>query len=116
MSDSPYPGLRPFRRDESDIFFGRDELSTQLIQRLDRTHFLAVVGQSGCGKSSLVRAGLLADLEKGWLSSAVIRWRIAEFRPGNRPFTRLAEALLTDEVLKAEYTAHFIDTTDAQAC
>jgi WD40 repeat protein/ABC-type branched-subunit amino acid transport system substrate-binding protein len=115
MSDSPYPGLRPFRRDESDIFFGRDELSIQLLERLYRTHFLAVVGQSGCGKSSLVHAGLLADLEKGWLRNAGIRWRIAEFRPGNCPFTRLTETLLTDEVLKAEYTAHFIDNTDASS-
>ncbi|MCP4708147.1 MAG: hypothetical protein GY869_05955, partial [Planctomycetes bacterium] len=43
----PYPGLRPFRRDEFDIFFGRDEISVQLIERLGNTHFIAVVGSSG---------------------------------------------------------------------
>jgi WD40 repeat protein len=112
MSKFPYPGLRPFKREETDIFFGRDELSIQLIEQIGNTHFLAVVGLSGCGKSSLVRTGLLADLEIGLLPSAGIRWRIAELRPGNHPFTRLAEALLVDEALKKEYTAHFADDTD----
>ncbi|RKZ56816.1 MAG: hypothetical protein DRR08_20685 [Candidatus Parabeggiatoa sp. nov. 2] len=112
MSKYPYPGLRPFKREETDIFFGRDELSIQLIEQIGNTHFLAVVGLSGCGKSSLVRTGLLADLERGLLPSAGIRWRIAELRPGNHPFTRLAEALLVDEALKEEYTAHFADDTD----
>jgi WD40 repeat protein len=108
MSDFPYTGLRPFKREETDIFFGRDELSNQLIERLDDTHFLAVVGLSGCGKSSLVRAGLLAGLDRGLLPSAGIRWRIAECTPSDRPFFRLANALLTT-ALKEEYTAHFTD-------
>jgi len=109
MSDFPYPGLRPFKRDETDIFFGREELTTQLIDRLDQTHFLAVVGVSGCGKSSLVRTGLLAGLGRGLLASKGILWRIAELRPGNRPFARLAEALLADNAFKKEYTAIFTD-------
>jgi len=108
MSNFPYPGLRPFKREETDIFFGRDELSNQLIERLGDTHFLAVVGLSGCGKSSLVRAGLLAGLERGLLPSA-IRWRIAECTPSDRPFFRLANALIQDTALKKEYTAHFTD-------
>ena len=62
-NDFPYPGLRPFERDETDIFFGREEHTDQLLERLDHTHFLAVVGPSGCGKSSLVRTGLLAGLK-----------------------------------------------------
>ncbi|MGI9261703.1 MAG: hypothetical protein ACR2QR_06695, partial [Woeseiaceae bacterium] len=54
---NPYPGLRAFQRDESDIFFGREEQTDDLLARLEKTRFLAVVGESGCGKSSLVRAG-----------------------------------------------------------
>jgi WD40 repeat protein len=113
MSDFPYPGLRPFKRDETDIFFGRDELSNQLIERLGDTPFLAVVGVPGCGKSSLVRTGLLACLERGFLPKAGIRWRIAELRPGNCPFTRLTKALLVNTTFKKEYTAHFVDNTKA---
>ncbi len=116
MSNFPYPGLRPFKRDETDIFFGRNELSNQLIEKLGDTHFLAVVGLSGSGKSSLVCTGLLAGLERGLLPSAGIRWRIAECTPSDRPFFRLANALLTDTALKKEYTAHFTtdDISDAE--
>jgi len=55
----PYPGLRPFERGEDLLFFGRDEQVDQLLDKLDDSHFLAVLGSSGSGKSSLVRAGLL---------------------------------------------------------
>lgn len=113
MSNFPYPGLRSFKREETDIFFGRDQISTQLIERLGNTHFIAVVGISGCGKSSLVRTRLLSDLKKGFLASAGIHWRIAELHPGNRPYTNLAKALLVDTVLKKEYTAHLMDEAEA---
>ena len=115
----PYPGLRPFERDETDIFFGREEHTDQLLERLGQTHFLAVVGPSGCGKSSLVRTGLLAGLETGLLLSAGAHWRMAEMRPGNRPFARLADALLVDEAIGPEYTAqltsYFTDATETAA-
>jgi hypothetical protein len=99
---SPYPGLRPFRRDESDIFFGREEQTDQLLEKLGQARFLAVVGPSGCGKSSLVRAGMMAALEAGFIVSAGVRWRVAEMRPGNHPLLRLAEALLEPSALGAE--------------
>jgi tetratricopeptide (TPR) repeat protein/energy-coupling factor transporter ATP-binding protein EcfA2 len=90
----PYPGLRPFRRDEAEIFFGREEQVDQLLGTLAAQPFLAVVGPSGCGKSSLVRAGMLAALESGFIAAAGSRWLVAEMRPGNRPRHNLAEALL----------------------
>lgn len=102
LSSSPYPGLRAFRRDESDIFFGREEQTDQLLQRLKRHRFLAVVGPSGCGKSSLVRAGMLAALETGFLVEAGAHWRIAELRPGEQPLARLAAALLSPSALGPE--------------
>ena len=63
----PYPGLRPFRPDEADLFFGRDEQVDELLDRLGRGRFLAVVGESGCGKSSLILAGMIPALETGFL-------------------------------------------------
>lgn len=115
MSDLPYPGLRPFQRHETDIFFGREEHTDQLIEKLGNTHFIAVVGPSGCGKSSLVRTGLLAGLETGFLASAGVHWRIAEFRPGNHPFLALAKALLEDKALGHDYKAPFADEAESLA-
>ena len=97
--DCPYPGLRPFRPDEAVVFFGRDEQVDQLLERLGRQRFLAVVGTSGCGKSSLILAGLIPALRTGLLGSAGARWAIATMRPGDRPLWRLAEALLDKAVL-----------------
>jgi WD40 repeat protein/energy-coupling factor transporter ATP-binding protein EcfA2 len=102
ISSLPYPGLRPFTREETDIFFGREEHTDELLEILGRSHFLAVLGPSGCGKSSLVRAGMLSALETGFISSAGARWRVADMRPGDRPLTRLAAALMGETALEHE--------------
>jgi len=81
---SPYPGLRPFRENEAHLFFGREKHIKQLREQLAKKRFLAVVGTSGSGKSSLVRAGLLASL-RGDGDGAAERWRITELRPGRNP-------------------------------
>jgi hypothetical protein len=91
---SPYPGLRPFERDEADIFFGRETHVDAMIDRLARHRLLAVTGSSGSGKSSLVRAGLLEALETGLLTTAGPVWCFATLRPGDHPMTELAAALL----------------------
>ena len=111
LSASPYPGLRPFHRDEADIFFGREEQVDELLNRLGDCRFLAVVGSSGCGKSSLVRAGMLAALEGGFLSTAGPRWFLAEMRPGNQPFANLARSLLDSPLLGKSWT----DQADASS-
>jgi tetratricopeptide (TPR) repeat protein len=117
MNSLPYPGLRPFKPDETDIFFGRDKQTDQLIEKLGDTNFIAVLGLSGCGKSSLVRTGLLADLKRGFLDTAGERWRVAELQPGDHPFLHLAEALLEKEALGEEleknYTHYFSDIDKA---
>ena len=90
----PYPGLRPFRSDESDIFFGRERQTDEMVQRLKTSRFLAVIGTSGCGKSSLVRAGLIAALETGLMGVPEgARWQFAVMRPGGRPMQGLAAKL-----------------------
>ena len=93
MNRFPYPGLRPFQRDESDVFFGREEQIDLLLEKLDSSRLLSVVGPSGCGKSSLVRAGMIPALETGFMISTGARWRVAEMRPGNNPLSNLANAL-----------------------
>ncbi len=90
---NPYPGLRPFEADESDLFFGRETQTDELLRRLGRSRFVAVVGTSGSGKSSLVRAGLLPALRGGFLVASGSHWRIAVLRPGGAPIESLASAL-----------------------
>ncbi|MGF1571257.1 MAG: AAA family ATPase [Nodosilinea sp.] len=90
---NPFPGLRPFELDEEHLFFGREGQADELLRRLNRTRFLAVVGTSGSGKSSLVRAGLLPSLYSGFLPEASSGWRVAILRPGNAPIANLAAAL-----------------------
>ena len=96
----PYPGLRPFSDEEAGIFFGREEQVDHMLTRLETHHFMAVVGTSGCGKSSLVRAGLIPALEQGLLCGAYPNWRIAVMRPGDAPFECLATALLESKALR----------------
>src|SRR5262249_26899728 len=55
QATDPYPGLRSFEGDEADIFFGRDDCIDGMLDRLRETRFLAVLGSSGTGKSSLVK-------------------------------------------------------------
>jgi energy-coupling factor transporter ATP-binding protein EcfA2 len=99
---NPFPGLRPFELQEGDLFFGRDEQVEQLLHKLSSTRFVAVVGTSGCGKSSLIRAGLLPTLLGGFTGSSSHSWRIAVTRPGSNPFSSLARALNTPEVSGTE--------------
>ncbi|HEY0377081.1 MAG TPA: WD40 repeat domain-containing protein [Pyrinomonadaceae bacterium] len=90
---NPFPGLRPFLFHEHDLFFGREEQHEQMVGKLAATRFLAVVGTSGSGKSSLVRAGLLPALYGGLMMSAGSNWRVALFRPKDDPIRELAQAL-----------------------
>lgn len=94
---APYPGLRPFETDDAVHFFGRDHQVNELLDLLGRTGFLAVVGGAGCGKSSLIRAGLLPALHGGMFRDAGPRWRVASLRPGDDPVGALARALATQD-------------------
>ena len=93
-STNPYVGLRPFEMDESILFFGRSEQTLELLQRLHQHHFVAVVGSSGCGKSSLLRAGLIPALKAGYLVQDSDHWMISIMKPGQSPLHNLAESIL----------------------
>jgi uncharacterized RDD family membrane protein YckC/energy-coupling factor transporter ATP-binding protein EcfA2 len=98
---NPFPGLRPFREDEEQLFFGRERQVDTLIDKLSHTRFLAVVGTSGSGKSSLVNCGLQPGLHRGLMTSAGPVWKVAKFRPGRYPIQALAQALASAGVLAA---------------
>jgi WD40 repeat protein len=94
---NPFPGLRPFTQEEDYLFFGREEQTIELLQRLGGNRFVAVVGTSGSGKSSLVRCGLMSQLLGGKMLEAGASWEIAVTHPGGNPL-----ALLTDALLEAD--------------
>ena len=96
---NPFPGLRPFREDEERFFFGRESQVDTMVNKLAATRFLAVVGTSGSGKSSLVNCGLRPALHRGLMASAGSAWRMAQFRPGVNAFRSLAQAVAAKAIL-----------------
>jgi len=89
---SPYPGLRRFEKHEWPIFFGRETMISVAIERLIDQHLLVVHGDSGCGKSSLIRAGVLPRLEHDNARGG-FNWRTVAAEPGDAPLANLARAL-----------------------
>jgi len=87
----PFRGLSYFREEDSEFFFGRKTFSDRLVEAIFRRPLVALVGASGCGKSSVVRAGLLPRLRR---SPEGCVWEIATIAPGDRPQRALAAALL----------------------
>lgn len=90
---NPFPGLRPFSTSEFQLFQGREEQCNELIKLFKKNRFLAVIGSSGTGKSSLVRAGLIPQLLGGYFSNEGRKWKIAICRPGKNPIANLGIAL-----------------------
>ena len=90
----PYLGLVPFEERDARLFYGRDELADQLVrrlaERLDGAGILLVAGESGSGKSSLLRAGLLPRLAAGALGPGSERWPRRVIRPTASPLRELA--------------------------
>lgn len=100
---NPYPGLRPFEPDEDYLFFGREDEVDELLRRLRSNRLLAIVGTSGCGKSSLVRSGLIPALHSGFMVQAGSSWRVAILRPGEDPIGCLAAALDAPDIVTAPF-------------
>lgn len=90
--ENPYRGLYAFESEQAQYFCGRDEAVRTLISRLAESRFLAVIGYSGSGKSSLVKAGLLPQL-KGDRLPGSSEWAIASFTPGEYPLGKLVDIL-----------------------
>ncbi|MBD1945611.1 caspase family protein [Coleofasciculus sp. FACHB-712] len=90
--ENPYQGLQAFELGKEKYFFGREQAIWALLQRLNNARFLSVIGRSGCGKSSLVKAGLLPELQSDRLPGSS-QWEIEIFTPGIDPLGKLTEIL-----------------------
>ena len=106
-SGSPYRGLQTFDLEHAAVFFGREHAEREITEALVRhatesAGFMLLLGPSGSGKSSLVRAGLLPDLMAPGVVSGVSTWRYAIIQPAELapdPFAGLAGLLLRPSVL-----------------
>ena len=94
LRTNPFKGLHAFREADADDFFGRDRLVAEVIARIAAgARLVTLVGPSGSGKSSVVRAGILPALQKGAVPGSE-DWTFASMVPGSHPFAELEAALL----------------------
>ena len=89
----PYRGLEFFDVQHAANYFGRADMTAKLLAKVQECNFIAVVGPSGSGKSSLVRAGLMVALQNGAIAGSR-DWRLETFRPGEHPLLALAAKLV----------------------
>ena len=111
----PYRGLFHFEPDDARFFYGREVFVGELVEAVKARNFVPVLGASGSGKSSVVFAGLVPQLQKEG------HWRFTHFRPENDPFHGLAMALVplytpnldeTDQIAQARKLARYLDDGD----
>jgi WD40 repeat protein len=100
--DNPFPGLRPFKIEESHLFFGREGQSDEVLLKLSKNRFVGVIGPSGSGKSSFIYCGVLPILYGGFLTDTSPNWEVVVTRPGGGPIDNLSESLLKTS---ADYNA-----------
>jgi WD40 repeat protein/DNA-binding SARP family transcriptional activator len=93
----PFKGLAFFDVGDAEYFYGREQITSDLVSRLASGSFAGIVGSSGGGKSSILRAGLLSALARGVLPGSA-GWRVLLFRPGEDPVAELERALGTADV------------------
>jgi uncharacterized protein YjbI with pentapeptide repeats len=95
--NTPYKGLAYFKDDDARFFFGRTALTDLLLDRLQQRNFLALLGASGSGKSSVLRAGLLNQLRLGRLSGSD-RWELRVMLPTEHPLKSLANEFVDQKL------------------
>jgi WD40 repeat protein/energy-coupling factor transporter ATP-binding protein EcfA2 len=101
---NPFPGLRPFTSDEAHLFFGREGQVDEIVGNLKKNRFIAVVGASGSGKSSLIYCGVIPSFIKSGVNNSGVDWLIINTRPGNFPLTNLLNDISDSTGKKHDFT------------
>jgi len=113
---NPFPGLRPFDLKEKHLFYGREGQSERVLELLTQNRFVAIIGPSGSGKSSLVNCGVIPQLFGGFLYEAGSRWKVARMHPGYSPIESLAITVtetftsgkISNENLESESSLNYV--------
>lgn len=98
----PYQGLKFFDESHAEFFFGREELTAQLIDQLKTARFASISGASGSGKSSLLRAGIISRLQQEKTPGGAAAWKIKLLTPTEHPLRSLAAAFIDPELSELE--------------
>lgn len=93
---NPFPGLRPFKQEESHLFFGRESQTQEVLDKLIKNYFIAIIGNSGIGKSSFINCGILPKLYADFPGHLSSKWDILSLRPGNDPIKSLADCFIKE--------------------
>jgi tetratricopeptide (TPR) repeat protein len=116
--EPPFQGLQYYDEKDADRFFGRETVIAKIVRRLANSRFLTVIGASGSGKSSVVRAGVIPALRRGErLADGSMpptdsgQWDIRTFTPSAHPLDALAASLTRDSESVSEATALRADLT-----
>ena len=102
----PYPGLATFTANDTEVFFGREAETAAMWRRISSRRLLAVIGPSGVGKSSFLRAGVIPAAPQGWRSLICA--------PGEAPFMSLARALVPELAGDAEQVEQLLAFDDPE--
>ncbi|KAB8314422.1 hypothetical protein SD81_038615 [Tolypothrix campylonemoides VB511288] len=117
--NSPYKGLSSFQVEDAPFFHGREGLTSELLDKVKiaEQNFLAVLGASGSGKSSLLQAGLMYELQQGKRLSGSEKWKIRQVRPKDKPLEKplqsLAEAFIDEQASDIERSVQLKYAEDA---
>lgn len=116
LKTNPYPGLRPFSLNEKHLYYGREGQSEKILELLTTNRFVATIGPSGSGKSSLINCGIIPQLYGGYLYEAGSRWKIARMHPGYSPIESLSVSLtetfanqkMTEDQIESETNMNYM--------
>ena len=112
MENEKFIGLKPYQKEDTIFFYGREKEVEGLLQILQKDRLVTLIGATGTGKSSLINAGLIPRLENGFLAQAGKQWTICKLRPGISPIENLAYSLTSEGSLTLEGKANTEDFND----
>lgn len=112
VPSNPYKGLRAFGEGDTDNFFGREALVKKLLEHIadEDRRFMALVGRSGNGKSSIVRAGIIPALKQDAVPAAS-NWFYSTMVPSNDPYRELSDALLSIAIFAPDNWSNLLRST-----
>lgn len=102
-------GLNPYQEENNSIFYGREKEVENLLKIIQKNKLITLTGPSGSGKTSLVNAGLIPRLKKGFLGQSGVDWAICSFRPGISPIDNMISAITSSGAINMDLRSNTED-------